>query len=367
MILMSTEIVQKASFEKIRYAQLWEDGAILCDAIGQRDGAVFVSIGSAGDNALSMLTLNPSRVIAVDLSKAQLAAIKLRLSAWRVLSYDELLELIGSRDSNRRNQLLDMVLKDCDPETANFWDSLRIDVVKYGVGGVGKFENYFRLFREYILPIAHSKKDIQALFAPSDKNDRQEFLNDVWNNWRWNSLLKLFFSRTVMGMLGRDPAFFDHVNGSVSDHIKKRIRHAIVDNDPAMNPYLHWIMYGKHGNALPHAYQKDNHSLILQRLDRLELFHGSIEDAAKIAGGVDAWNLSDIFEYMSEDYFKKAYGEIVAASNSGSSLVYWNMMAPRSLPKEYFDKVVAQTELADKLAQSDRAFFYSAFHIDEVQ
>ena len=365
--MSGTEIAAKAGFDAIRYAQLWEDGAVLCNAIGPKPGGTLVSIGSAGDNALSLLTLDPAKVIAADLSAAQLAAIRLRLLAWPELSHAELLELMGSRPSDRRQALLDRVLRLADNQTATFWDCLRRDVESYGAGGVGKFERYFRLFRRYLLPLVHSRRTVEAVFAKRDQEARRHFLESRWNNRRWRWLLQLFFSRRAMGALGRDPAFFDHVEGSVPDHVAARIAHCFVANDPRDNPYLQWILLGAHATALPHAYEPANHALIRARIDRIELFHGAIEDAARQTSGVDGWNLSDIFEYMSGPGYEACYAGLVAASNPGARLVYWNMMAPRAMPAMLAGKVAPRRDLADPLAARDRAFFYSAFHVDEVR
>ena len=89
-----------------------------------------------------------------------------------------------------------------------------------------------------------------------------------------------------------------------------------------------------------------------------------MEQAA--SGGVDGWNLSDIFEYMSPEGFRAAYGAILAASNPGARLVYWNMMAPRAMLREYAPRVKPRPDIAAPLAARDQAFFYSAFHVDEV-
>jgi S-adenosylmethionine-diacylglycerol 3-amino-3-carboxypropyl transferase len=365
--MSGTEIAAKAGFDAIRYAQLWEDGAVLCDAIGPKPGGTLVSIGSAGDNALSLLTLDPARVIAADLSAAQLAAIRLRLAAWPELAHGELLELMGSRPSQRRHALLDRVLRLCDSETAALWDGLRHDVAAYGAGGVGKFERYFRLFRRYLLPLVHSRRTVEAVFAPRSIDERRRFLESRWNNRRWRWLLALFFSRRAMGALGRDPAFFDHVEGSVPEHIARRIAHCFVTNDPRENPYLQWILLGTHTTALPHAYEPGNHALIRDRIGRVELFHGAIEDAARQKQGVDGWNLSDIFEYMSDAGHRACYSALAGASNPGARLVYWNMMAPRAMPPDMAGRVSPRPDIAAPLAQRDRAFFYSAFHVDEVR
>src|SRR5690242_19468804 len=96
-----TEIAAKARFDGIRYAQLWEDAHVLLDAFGEQRGKHLVSICSAGDNALASLTLDPAKVVAVDMSPAQIECLRLRMNAYRALALGEFLELLGSRPSER--------------------------------------------------------------------------------------------------------------------------------------------------------------------------------------------------------------------------------------------------------------------------
>ncbi|MBO9712282.1 DUF3419 family protein [Sphingomonas sp.] len=363
---MSTEIAAKAGFEAIRYAQLWEDADVLVEALGPRPGGTLVSIGSAGDNALAMLLCDPAEVVTVDLSAAQVACIRLRVAAWPVLSHGELLELLGFAPSQRRGELLDRALADVDADTAAFWQTLRTQVIAEGAGALGKFERYFGVFRRWLLPLTHSRRTVEAIFEPRSQAERAAFLKR-WNNLRWRSLLKLFFSRAAMGAFGRDPAFFDHVEGSVSDHVARRIEHAFVANDPVENPYLRWIMTGTHGPTLPLPFRPEHHATIAARLDRLRIVHGTIEDAA--AGGLkaDGWNLSDIFEYMSPPAFAAAYEGILNASNPGARLVYWNMMVPRSVPETLSDRVQPRPDVAGPLAARDKAFFYRALLVEDAR
>src|SRR6478609_8677795 len=93
---MQSEIVQRADFSQIRYAQCWEDADVLLEALDIQPGDSCLAIASAGDNALAMLSRSPGRLIALDLSGAQLACLELRVAAYRTLSHDELLLLVGS-------------------------------------------------------------------------------------------------------------------------------------------------------------------------------------------------------------------------------------------------------------------------------
>lgn len=366
--MADSEIAGKASFEGIRYAQLWEDADVLTDALGTAPGATLVSISSAGDNALAMLTLDPARVVVVDLSAAQIACLRIRIAAYRRLTHAEFLELMGSRPSARRGDLLDRLLPDLAEAERAFWRERRDEVIAYGLGGVGKFERYFRIMQRYLLPLVHSRRTIADIFRPGKtRAERERFLDTRWNNRRWSWLLAGFFSRFTMGRLGRDPAFFDHVEGSVAAHVARRIRHAAVDLDPAENPYLHWILTGTHGVALPMAWRAAHFATIRDRLDRLDIRHGSLEAFVSTGERADGFNLSDIFEYMSPDVFGAVYGSVLGAANPGARLVYWNMMAPRRVPAAFASRVMRREDLEARGKAADKAFFYSDFVVEEVR
>ena len=295
-----TEAATRADFSQIRYAQCWEDADVLVEALAPRPGHVCLSIASAGDNALALLAGAPARVIAVDLNPAQIACLELRVAAYRQLHHNELLELVGSVPSPRRPALYQRCRPLLSPAAQTFWDSHPREIVR-GIGGAGKFERYFQTFRTWILPLIHSRQRVNELFAGGDRQRRETFYEQWWNTWRWRLLFQFFFSRFMMGQLGRDPAFFRYVEGSVADRILTRTRHALTALDPAANPYLQWILTGRHTTALPFALRPENFEKIRLNLDRLEWSLGSIEQYLDSHPDlrVDGFNLSDIFEYMS--------------------------------------------------------------------
>ena len=363
----SAQIAGKARFDTIRYAQLWEDADVLVDALGTQPGADLVSICSAGDNALAMLLLDPARVIAIDLSRAQLACLELRIAAIRELDHQGFLELLGSRPSDRRDMLLKSAIAAVDgEETRQFWREREAAVVSMGLAGVGKFEAYFALFRNRLLPLVHGQKARDDIFVPKPRAARQAFLDNTWNNWRWRLLMRFFFSKPVMGRLGRDPAFFDHVSGSAAEHVARRISHAAVELDPSENPYLHWIIKGTHGQALPLAWRPQHFETLRARLDRIELRHESLEGLVTRGITADGFNLSDIFEYMDVATFEAVYDQILAAARPSARLVYWNMMVPRRVPERFSPRITRCTDAEARGKAIDKAFFYSDFVVEEV-
>ena len=362
-----SDVVNKVDFSTIRYAQCWEDADILLAALDIQPDHTCLSIASAGDNALAMLSRGPRRVIALDLNPAQLACLALRVAAYRTLNHAELLALIGSRRSTHRLDLYERCRPHLSTSEQVFWDA-RPAEISAGIGSAGKFERYFKLFRERVLPLIHSQGMVEQLLAGGSPHRRRAFYQQSWNTWRWRLIFRLFFSRFIIGRLGRDPHFFDYVEGKVSAHILARTCYALTTLNPAQNPYLHWILLGEHRSVLPYALRPENFLAIRQNLDRLEWHPQSIEDFLADHPQVrpDRFNLSDIFEYMSPARYEALLARLVGASRSGGRLAYWNMLAPRRRPSGMADRLHPLSALAQRLHRRDKAFFYNDFVVEEV-
>lgn len=96
---------------------------------------------------------------------------------------------------------------------------------------------------------------------------------------------------------------------------------------------------------------------------RLTLIASPLE-AALDGEKFDAFNLSDIFEYMSEEATAVLFDRLVAHARPGARLAYWNMLAPRQSDTPKISPLPGESE---RLFKQDRAFFYSRFLVDEVR
>jgi len=80
----SSPIQDRARFDLVRYANVWEDAWILREALRPAPGRRMLSIASAGDNAFALLAAG-AEVVAADLSPAQIALVDLKRAAIRRL------------------------------------------------------------------------------------------------------------------------------------------------------------------------------------------------------------------------------------------------------------------------------------------
>lgn len=364
---MAKRIEDRAAFDLVRYANCWEDAQVLCQALQPEPGKRFLSIASAGDNSFSLLSRG-AEVVAVDLSQSQLACVELRKVAFANLDYEELLRFLGIRESQTREATYQRLKPELSAPAVEFWDARSV-AIRDGFIHDGKFENYFRTFRTRILPLVHSRKKIQLLLAPKSHEERIRFYNKRWNTLRWRMLFRIFFSRFVMGRLGRDPEFFRYVEGSVATRILQRTKHAITELETHNNPYLTYILTGNFGNSLPDYLQPERFDPIRRNLDNLTMAQMSIEEAAREYGqdGFDGFNLSDIFEYVDPQLCRDIYATLLDTARPGARIAYWNMLVPRQCDASLTDRLFSHEELANQLFLRDKAWFYSKFVIEELR
>jgi S-adenosylmethionine-diacylglycerol 3-amino-3-carboxypropyl transferase len=357
-------IAAKARFDLIRYAQVWEDADVLVAALRGPPGRSFLSVCSAGDNALALLVLDPQRVVVRDLAEAQLHCLRIRIAAMQELAWPEFAALLQPAPGGGHRTMMERVLPRLDPAGRAFWETRLDAVAKLGLAGVGRFEHYFAVFRRWVLPLIHTRRTVHDVFMPRAPADRAAFFARRWDTWRWRLATNLFFSRFTMGRLGRDPSFFAHAEGSLPAQVRRKVRDAAVALDPSANPYMQWILLGRNRGALPLAWREEHYETIRSRTDRIEIGCGRIDQATP--GGFDGFNLSDVFEYMAADEFAATYGRLLQLAEPRARLVYWNMMAPRRLPARYAGVVRRDHEAEARLKAADKAFFYADLVIEDV-
>ncbi len=164
----------EAVFDRIRYAQCWEDPALLEQGLEIGPDDDVLSVLSGGCNTLALALLGPRSVTAVDLSQPQVAVMALKTAGIRGLEHRDFLELVGARPSVRRDALYRAVRPQLDEESTRFWDA-HGEVLQSGLLAAGKFEGYFRLFRERVLPLIHRRRTIERLLALRTLEEQRAF------------------------------------------------------------------------------------------------------------------------------------------------------------------------------------------------
>ena len=383
---MKSEVKEnRVDFSLIRYSQCWEDTEVLLESLDIQENDICFGILSAGDNVFSMLAENPKKVVALDISFPQIALAKLKKEVFNSLSYEEMLEFMGVMKSDKRVEIYDIIRENLDKEVKEYWDFNK-EAIEKGIIHTGKFEKFFKLFREKILPFVHSKKRVEKLLEKKSRQERTEYYDKYWNNFRWKLMFKLFFSKYVVGKLGRDKEFFRYAEKNISEEMKERSRYALCELNPYENPYINYILTGNYRkDCLPYFLRKENFDKIRRNLHKVEILQSSVEEYLdQIDFKIDKFNLSDIFEYMSAENYSKLMEKIYDNAEDNALLAYWNLIVERNSEKLDYKKTDSEItvtgkeinvkgkkyermkELDRKLHEKDMTFFYTDFVVEKV-
>src|SRR5690606_27441481 len=100
---------------------------------------------------------NPKKIFSIDINPVQNHIAELKLQSPKALRYEEYLELLGVNDSSKSQ---DHYIRASEylSDNVRLWFEANMNLVEQGIIHSGKFEKYLNAFRQYLLPLVHSKK-----------------------------------------------------------------------------------------------------------------------------------------------------------------------------------------------------------------
>jgi len=365
---LRSEVARALDLGALRYSVVWEDHELLEEglAIGPDDDVL--SITSGGDNTLALLLQEPRSVTAIDMSGAQSALLQLKLAAIRRLEHDELARLAGALPGER--SALYRRLRDDLPEQARtYWDA-NVHVIEAGLLEAGRLEAYLAGFARDHLPelwpddLFDRLVDAPDLTAQADLFEREGRTDAFERRFRW------YYGRDMMAKHGRDPAQFAHVQGGdVGLWFFSRFCWACTHTRLRDNFYVQLFCGRRYRDlaAGPLWLRPDNLPRLRALADRVEVVTGELEGLldGSPAGRFSKANLSDVFEYMSEELSDRFFELLACRLRPGGRVAFWNLLVPRTAPGSLDDRLRALPELSRRLWERDRSWFYRDFLVLE--
>jgi S-adenosylmethionine-diacylglycerol 3-amino-3-carboxypropyl transferase len=356
--------------EIIRYAQVWEDCRVLRRALAVTPDDHVLSIGSAGCNVLALLLDEPRRITAIDLNPAQAALVELKLAGIRLLSYEELVCLVGARDGYDRLGLYDRVRTRLSPAARRFWDERPAHLVA-GVMHTGRLDRYFQGFQRDHLPSLVPAGVVAELLSLDDRAAQRALFDRHFDTPAFRACFASYFGREAQAREGRDPSQLSYVGDvDVTGMLWERFRYACTEIATRGNFYLEYFFTSRYRDLElgPPYLGRYAFERLRNLVDRVEIVTAELgRHLDEVAPGhYSKANLSDLFEYLSEAETEAIFGKLVCALRPGGRLCYWNLFVPRAPAAPSRARLRPHTAAAEALWRSDRAFFYRAFHLEEV-
>jgi S-adenosylmethionine-diacylglycerol 3-amino-3-carboxypropyl transferase len=355
---------------ELRYSTVWEDHLLLEE--GLRIGAddELLVVAGAGCNVLNLLLHAPRRIVAIDFNPAQTALVELKLAALRVVSHPEMLVLLGVSAGRNRVAIYERVRSVLSSAARDWWDT-HLGIIADGIEGAGRLERYIAGFRNGHLSRLHSPEIIAALFELDSVKARHRFVEDLLLMPAVEDAFRSYFTRESLSSRGRSPEQLRYAEKpDVSEWFLRRLRWACTELPTRGNFYLERFFLG-------HVRDIEAGAPYLRRsaFERLRALASRVEVVTEpldtyLASTRDRQltkaALSDVFEYLSPLESEALFARLAGAMRGGGRIAYWNLFVPRQSPATQRHRFRPLDRLSRALAHRDRAWFYSAFHVEEV-
>jgi len=361
----------KKVFADILYANCWEDPRLDREALAIGPDDVVLSITSGGCNTLAFLLDGPRKIIALDANPRQNHLLELKMAAFRELPHERLLEFFGVRPSSTRLRTYAVLRPHLGPAAARFWDGERRKIAR-GIIHAGRYERYMRLLRRTVVSPLAARGLVDRLFAAEDPAERERLFRERWNGWWWKFLTRVMLSRRLNARLF-DKAFFAYLDGDFcfGRHFAAKAERALVRLPIGRNSFLSYILRGRFAeeDGLPIYLRAENHNLIRDRLDRIEIATAGCREflASLPDGAVSKFNFSNIFEWMPPSAFEALLRETIRVARDGAVLTYRNLLVLREHPAALEPAIRSRAETARILKEQDLSFIYDNYVVEEVR
>ncbi|MEB3187977.1 MAG: DUF3419 family protein [bacterium] len=353
---------------EIGYSNCWEDPLVLLEALAIAPGDHVFSITSGGCNTLSLLVADPGRVVALDFNPNQNHLLALKQEAFRRLTHAEVLQMLGVRPCRTRLDLYHRLRPGLAPETRNFWDRHPRAIAR-GVIHCGRLERYLMGFGR-LMRAVYGRRRLEAAFELETLDEQIRFHDEVIDGRFWRLLFDGFFSRAIMTRAKDREHFRQVAETRFGPIFRARARRALATMPLGTNPYLALIMLGHHvgDESLPPYLQERHFETVRSRVDRIERVTATVDRylAAVEPATFDAFNCSNLFDWLDPQAFIALHRLIVSAARPGARMANWSTLLERPIPAEQVPGLVRDEGRSRELLARDRAFLYANFQVGRV-
>lgn len=372
-------------FSGLVYAQIWEDPDVDMAAMELRPDHHVVTIASGGCNALSYLTAGPAKVTAVDLNRAHVALVRLKMAGVRNLpDWESFYRFFGEADDTQNIDLYERYLaSQIDAETRKYWEGRTI-WGKKRVAGFGK--NIYRrgLLGKFIgaghLAARFYGLNLKDFLDCQDLGEQRTYFNQHISPLFDKKLVKrVTKSPVALFGLGIPPAQYDALSEgrNMGDVLFERLQRLTCDY-PLSENYFAWQAFGRGyapdaSGPLPPYLQERHFHRLRENLKNLSVHQANMTHvlAQAEAKSVDRVVLLDAQDWMTNEQLNGLWCAITEAAKPGARVIFRTAGKETILPNRLADDVLSRWTYLDKMSRDlharDRSSIYGGFHVYELK
>ncbi|MGD9868106.1 MAG: DUF3419 family protein [Hyphomicrobiales bacterium] len=371
------------AFKGLVYPQIWEDPELDIEALelGPRDR--IAAIASGGCNVMSYLVARPARIDAVDLNRAHVSLVRLKLAAARHLpDYESFYRFFGDACHTDNVRAYDLSLRGrLDPSARDYWEGRdllgrrRITLFArnfYRYGLLGKFIGMGHLVARLY------RRDPGRLLGAGSLTEQRALYEELIAPLFERKLVRWLVNMPVaLYGLGIPPAQYEALAGSgrrdMASVLNERLGRLACDFSMKEN-YFAWQAFGRRypeqdSGPLPPYLARQNHASVREGSSRVNVHRTSFTRFldAQPGGSLDCYVLLDAQDWMSDGDLAELWTQITRTARPGARVIFRTAGVPTILPGRVPDAILGRwvylAERSAELGRRDRSSIYGGFHL----
>jgi S-adenosylmethionine:diacylglycerol 3-amino-3-carboxypropyl transferase len=346
---------------EIFFAQIREDPEVECAVAARRAPKQVVCVGSGGCVALSLLSDAVEAVHAVDLNPAQCAVIELKRAAIAELDRAAYLAFVGEAPADDRQATFARLAPRLSTQAREFWQA-RPELVAVGVNHAGVTERFYRYLGASIRASVVPDDVWHALFACATVEEQRALHARHFTSEAWRTAIRVLLSKSTHLLFF--PAFMfanatEHDFGAFFSH---QFDHEVLTKPVANNYFLSQLLWGRYldGRAQGVPRYLDAARWDETRRNAHKLSVAAQPIGAFLAGrrGVDAFFLSNVFDWMKPEDRAELCARMTEAAAPGAAVLFRNMLSTPALPASFVERLRVDADESAALHRRERSMSY---------
>lgn len=371
-------------FRGLVYAQIWEDPVVDMTAMEIEPHHHIVTISSGGCNALSYLTAGPAKITALDLNRAHVALLRLKIEGLKRLpGWDAFYRFFGEADDQENLQNYRRWLAPhLDGQSRLYWEGRNLSGRRrlsgfakniYRRGLLGKFIGTgHKLARFYGL-------DLNAFLACRTLKEQREFFEEKISPLFEKKMVKrLTKSPVALFGLGIPPAQYGALaEGKPMKQVLKSRLEKLTCDFPLNDNYFAWQAFGRAyapdaSGPLPPYLDEKNYGVLRRNSARISAIQANMTHFLSDADpqSVDRVVLLDAQDWMNDVQLNELWAAITQAAAPKARVIFRTAGEADILPGRVVDEVLSKWTYLETVSRAlhakDRSSIYGGFHVYQL-
>jgi S-adenosylmethionine:diacylglycerol 3-amino-3-carboxypropyl transferase len=355
---------------RIYFAQIREDGRLERLLLARQKPSRIVCIGSGGCTALSLLERDVEVVYSVDSNPAQCALVELKKAALTRLDRSSFLAFIGEAASDDRIDVYRTKLRTSLPGYAReHWDAHESDVA-VGINQCGATERFYRFVGGKVRSGVCPDEVWRKLFACRTIAEQIELYDRHFANDSWRTAVRVLLSKTSHLAFFPREMFDRATEHDFGAFFASQFELEARSKPLSDNYFLSQLLFGTYlmdePQGMPHYLTEAGYETARAHADKLAIVPMPVEKFLLEAGGIEAFFLSNVFDWLT-DAGSARLGEVIVRSGARrASILYRNMLSAHPLRGPLANRFIRHDELSAELADLERSMMYRRISAGEL-